>query len=136
VDIGEKIRRIRELAGISREEFSNRLCVSMHAIENLEVSTASIGKQPLMRIARALEISVEDIERFTEETDSLDGLKSYRNRVFHDRSDHEYHSLTDRIIKKYDDLLASERAANVRLQKKISELMDRITKLEERVGKG
>ena len=131
--IGEKIRRIRELSGISREDFSTRLCVSMHAVETLEESTASIGRQPLLRIAKALQISVEDIECFNEETDTLEGLKSYRNRVVNERTDKEYHSLTDRIIKKYDELLAAERAANVKLQRKIAVLEEKIAKLEERL---
>jgi len=132
VNIGEKIRRIRELSGISREDFSKRLGVSMHAIETLETSVANIGRQPLMRIAKALEISVEDIERFTEETDCLEGLISYRNRVIHDRTGKKYHSLTDRIIKKYDDLLEMEKATVVKLQGTITVLKEKIARLETR----
>jgi len=135
VDIGEKIRRIRVLSGISLEDLSKRLCVSMHAVETLEASSANIGRQPLLRIARALEIRVEDIEGFSEETETLEGLRSYRKRLVHEHAAGQYHSLTDRIIKKYDELLATERRGYMKLQRKIAVLEQKIVCLEQRLDK-
>lgn len=96
-------------------------------VQLVSAGNRSSGSRGLCRF------SVGYIESFNEETDTLDGLISYRNRIVNARTDKEYHSLTDRIIRKYDELLASERAANMKLQKKTAILDEKIARLEQRL---
>lgn len=64
--IGEKIRKIRTLNGFSQENMADMLNISLVSYGDIERCKTRLTSSRLEEIARALEVSVEDIETFDE----------------------------------------------------------------------
>lgn len=56
-DLGRRVTRRREELGLTAEELASRAKVALEYLEYLEQSTAIIGTETLIRLARALKIS-------------------------------------------------------------------------------
>ncbi|AYN04937.1 helix-turn-helix domain-containing protein [Flavobacterium sp. 140616W15] len=65
--IGRNISRIRELKGMKQEILANAIGVSQQSVSNIEASE-TIDKDKLIEIAKALGVTVEAIENFSEES--------------------------------------------------------------------
>jgi transcriptional regulator with XRE-family HTH domain len=65
--IGRKIERIRELKGIKQETLAAEIGVTQQAISKIEQS-AIVDQDKLERIAKALNVTVETIKNFNEES--------------------------------------------------------------------
>ncbi|MDL2145337.1 helix-turn-helix transcriptional regulator [Flavobacterium tructae] len=66
-NIGRNISRIRELRGMKQEILAEAIGVSQQSVSNIEASE-NIDKEKLVLIAKALGVTVEAIENFTEES--------------------------------------------------------------------
>ena len=64
--IGKKISRIRELRGMKQEALAIELGISQQSVSNLEQSE-SIEKEKLEQVAKALGVSSEAIENYSDE---------------------------------------------------------------------
>lgn len=64
--IGRKIARIRELRGMKQETLAEELGISQQSISHIEQSE-TLEDDKLQRVARALGVSKEVIENFSEE---------------------------------------------------------------------
>ncbi|MBW8198908.1 helix-turn-helix domain-containing protein [Flagellimonas abyssi] len=65
--IGRKISRIRELRGMKQETLAEELGISQQAVSNIE-NSEKVDDAKLEEIARALGVTKEGIENFSEET--------------------------------------------------------------------
>lgn len=65
--IGRKISKIRELRGMKQEALAMAIGVSQQTISNIE-NSEEIEEEMLLKIAEALEVSVEGIKNFSEDT--------------------------------------------------------------------
>lgn len=65
--IGRKISKIRELRGIKQEALAIALGVSQQTVSNIE-NSETVEETMLEKVAKALEVSVEGIKNFSEET--------------------------------------------------------------------
>lgn len=65
--IGRKISKIRELRGMKQEALAMAIGVSQQTISNIE-NSEEVEEEVLVKIAEALEVSVEGIKNFSEET--------------------------------------------------------------------
>jgi transcriptional regulator with XRE-family HTH domain len=65
--IGRKISKIRELRGMKQEALAQAIGVSQQTISNIE-NSAEVEEEVLLKIADALEVSIEGIRNFNEET--------------------------------------------------------------------
>ena len=64
--IGEKIRKIRNLKGLSQENMAGMLNLSLVSYGNIERCKTKLTPSRLQEIARILDVTVEDIEAFDE----------------------------------------------------------------------
>ncbi|MCY2685870.1 helix-turn-helix domain-containing protein [Salinimicrobium sp. TH3] len=64
--IGRKISRIRELRGMKQEALAAELGISQQSVSHLEQSE-SIEEEKLEKVAKALGVTKEGIENFSEE---------------------------------------------------------------------
>ncbi|WP_127140335.1 helix-turn-helix domain-containing protein [Flagellimonas marinaquae] len=64
--IGRKISRIRELRGMKQETLAEELGISQQAVSNIE-NSEKVDDAKLEEIARALGVTKEGIENFSEE---------------------------------------------------------------------
>jgi transcriptional regulator with XRE-family HTH domain len=67
MEIGEKIRKIREFKGLKQETIAAKMGISVTAYGNLERGENSISFGRLEEIAAALEVSVMDIVGLNEQ---------------------------------------------------------------------
>jgi transcriptional regulator with XRE-family HTH domain len=67
MQIGEKIRKIRELKGLKQENIATAVGMSVTAYGNLERGTTPLPYDKLEEIAKALEVTVADIVTMPEE---------------------------------------------------------------------
>ena len=65
--IGRKISKIRELRGMKQEALAMAIGVSQQTVSNLE-NSETIDETLLQKVADALDVSVEGIKNFSEET--------------------------------------------------------------------
>lgn len=65
--IGRKISKIRELRGMKQEALAIAIGVSQQTISNIE-NSEEVEEEVLVKIAEALEVSVEGIRNFNEDT--------------------------------------------------------------------
>ena len=61
IDIGENIREIRKLKGITQKELGNKLGISQSAINQFENNKTAPKLQTIEKLAIALEVSMYDI---------------------------------------------------------------------------
>ena len=64
--IGRKISRIRELRGMKQETLAEELGISQQAVSNIE-NSEQVDDVKLVEIAKALGVTKEGIENFSEE---------------------------------------------------------------------
>jgi transcriptional regulator with XRE-family HTH domain len=86
MQIGDKIRKVRELKGLKQEAIATKLGMSVTAYGNLERGESSPSFDRLEEIAAALEVSVQDIISIPEQlsiqsiTNSKVGFNYYDQR--------------------------------------------------------
>ncbi|MFI2743636.1 helix-turn-helix domain-containing protein [Zhouia sp. PK063] len=119
--IGRKISRIRELRGMKQEALAQELGVSQQTISHLEQS-ATIDDEKLRQVAKALGVTTEAIENFSEDT-----VFNIIGNTYNDQSSSLNYDCTfnplDKVVALYDEkeklyerLLAAEKEKVVYLE--------------------
>ena len=67
MDIGDKIRKVRELKGYKQEYVANKLGLSVTAYGNIERNESSLTFERLEEIAAVMEVTVQDILNIPEQ---------------------------------------------------------------------
>lgn len=67
MDIGDKIRKVRELKGFKQEYVASKLGMSVTAYGNIERNDSSLTFERLEQIAEVLEVTVQDILNIPEQ---------------------------------------------------------------------
>ncbi|MEH6682538.1 MAG: helix-turn-helix transcriptional regulator [Sediminicola sp.] len=106
--IGRKIGRIRELRGMKQEALAIELGISQQAVSNMEQSEA-IENSKLEQVAKALGVTPEAIENFSEEA-----VFNIMNNTFKDNSSNNNNYLCtinplEKIIELYERLVQAEK---------------------------
>ncbi|OXA91270.1 helix-turn-helix domain-containing protein [Flavobacterium hercynium] len=111
-NIGRNISRMRELRGMKQEALAEAMGVSQQTVSGLEGSY-EIEEQRLAQIARALGVTVDALENFTEES-----VFNYFN-TFYDSSsggngmiNHPVHCTfnpLDKVVELYERLVKAEK---------------------------
>lgn len=114
--IGRNINRIRELKGMKQEALALAIGVSQQTVSNLEASE-TIDQEKLIEIAKALQVTVEAIENFSEEN-----VINYFNNIYDNGSfNKHYENCTfnpmDKVVELYERLLQAEKEKNEYLER-------------------
>jgi transcriptional regulator with XRE-family HTH domain len=67
MEIGDKIRKVRELKGYKQEYVADKLGMSVTAYGNIERNESSLSFERLQEIADVLEVTVQDILNIPEQ---------------------------------------------------------------------
>jgi transcriptional regulator with XRE-family HTH domain len=67
MQIGDKIRKVRELKGLKQEAIATKLGMSVTAYGNIERNETGVNFDKLEEIAAALEVTVQDIVNLPEQ---------------------------------------------------------------------
>ncbi len=59
--LGTKIKKIRELRNLTQDHMADKLGISQSAYSKLETDETTISQERLVQIAKALDITVQDI---------------------------------------------------------------------------
>ncbi|MEP6931921.1 MAG: helix-turn-helix transcriptional regulator [Flavobacterium sp.] len=121
--IGRNISRIRELKGMKQEALAMEIGVSQQTISNIEASE-TVDKEKIEEIAKALGVTVEAIENFSEESifnffnnfydnSSISGAQGINNNC-------TFNPL-DKVVELYERLAQSEKDKNEYLEKLLKE---------------
>ncbi|MEN2487025.1 helix-turn-helix transcriptional regulator [Flavobacterium sp. B11] len=110
--IGRNISRIRELKGMKQEALAIAIGLSQQTISNIEASE-TIDKEKLTEIAKALGVTIEAIENFSEES-----VFNFFNN-FYDNSSSQGNSFNqgmyatfnplDKVVELYERLVQAEK---------------------------
>lgn len=77
MEIGTKIRKIRELKGFSQENIADELGMSLTGYGKIERNEVSVNVDKLMQISEALGVSVENIIGFDDNV----AFNNFNNKV-------------------------------------------------------
>ena len=67
LDIGQKIKKLRELKNLTQEHFAKELDMTQSAYSKIEKGETDISYSKLQKIAEALQLRPEDILSFNEQ---------------------------------------------------------------------
>lgn len=118
MQIGSKIKRIREIKGLSQSEVAERLFISQRAFSDLENDKTKLDLERLEAIAQIFEMDAVDLLTFDE--------KKIFNNIFNDTSNGYF---ADKII---SENFENERQSYL---KQISHLESEVSFLREMIGK-
>ena len=82
MDIGDKIRKVRELKGLKQEFVASELGMSVTAYGNIERNASSLTFEKLEEIATVLEVTVQDIISIPEQL-SIQSITNSQQIGFH-----------------------------------------------------
>ena len=105
--IGRKISKIRELRGMKQEALALAIGVSQQTISNIE-NSEEVEEEVLVKIAEALEVSVDGLKNFSEEV-----VLNIISNTFRDNSSAINYGCTfnpiDKVVELYERLLQAEK---------------------------
>ena len=105
--IGRKISKIRELRGMKQEALAMAIGVSQQTISNIE-NSEEVEEEVLVKIAEALEVSVDGLKNFSE-----DVVLNIISNTFRDNSSAINYGCTfnpiDKVVELYERLLQAEK---------------------------
>ena len=105
--IGCKISKIRELRGMKQEALAMAIGVSQQTISNIE-NSEEVEEEVLVKIAEALEVSVDGLKNFSEEV-----VLNIISNTFRDNSSAINYGCTfnpiDKVVELYERLLQAEK---------------------------
>lgn len=70
IRFGQHIRQLRLQRGLSQTALAQRICLSLATLSNIERGRYAIGFNKLESLARALDVSLSDLFRFSTSIDS------------------------------------------------------------------
>ena len=110
--IGRNISRIRELRGMKQEILADAIGVSQQTISGIESSEELDAKKPA-QIAKALGVTVEAIENFTEESvfnffNNFYDNSSSQGNSFNQGMNATFNPL-DKVVELYERLVQAEK---------------------------
>jgi transcriptional regulator with XRE-family HTH domain len=119
--IGRNINRIRELKGMKQEALALAIGVSQQTVSNLEASE-TIDQEKLIEIAKALEVTVEAIENFSEEN-VINYFNTFNEAVSNSSFGNGTHNNDctfnplDKVVELYERLIQAEKEKNEYLER-------------------
>jgi len=110
--IGRNISRIRELRGMKQEALAQAIGSNQQAISNIE-SSESVDEAKLIQIAKALGVTVEALENFTEESvfnffNNFYDNSSSQGNSFNQGMNATFNPL-DKVVELYERLVQAEK---------------------------
>lgn len=110
--IGRNISRMRELRGMKQEALAQAIGTNQQAISGIE-SSETIDPAKLIEIAKALGVTVEAIENFSEESvfnffNSFYDNSTAGNGIFNHPNHCTFNPL-DKVVELYERLVLAER---------------------------
>lgn len=108
--IGSKIRKLRQIKGLSQKMFAAELNISQQAVSKIE-NSESINEETLSRVSEILGVTIETITNFDEDAAFTNIIE--KNETINQRCEvvNNYNSL-DKIEELYERLLKSETEKN------------------------
>jgi transcriptional regulator with XRE-family HTH domain len=119
MQIGEKIRKIRELKGLKQENIATALGMSITAYGNLERGDTNVTYDKLEEIAKAMEVTVQDIINLPEQINI--------HSVTNSQVGYNYGNITSAEVEGYKAAIEQYKAENEYLKKQNSDLLAAIT---------
>ena len=110
--IGRNISRIRELKGMKQEALAIAIGLSQQTVSNIEASE-TVDKEKLAEIAKALGVTIEAIENFSEESvfnffnNFYDNSSSAQGSG--DNNNHCTFNPLDKVVELYERLVQAEK---------------------------
>lgn len=116
MNLGEKIKKIRELKGLTQLDIAEKLSVTQSSYSKMEIGTVDIPFTKLEQIAIALNVSVEQILGFSDQmVFNINHNKKGQGLVINQVSRNEK--------KIYDEYIESLKAENTFLKSTIEKLL-------------
>jgi transcriptional regulator with XRE-family HTH domain len=124
--IGEKIRMIREIKGISQDAIATNLNMTAQAFGKIEREETKLDFKRIEEIAKYLQVKVEDIINFDEKNIFNNSFYDHSKGVFNSVDSKDSIKIIDKLLstidvrfQKYDELLLS----NMKVIEKFGELI-------------
>jgi transcriptional regulator with XRE-family HTH domain len=116
MQIGEKIRKVRELKGLKQETVASKLGMSVTAYGNIERNESSLTYEKLEEIAAAMEVNVQDIISIPEQFNI--------QNITHSQVGYNYGTLASSDVEGYKAALEELKAQNEHLRAQVEKLTD------------
>lgn len=128
MNIGDKIRKVRELKGYKQEYVASKLGLSVTAYGNIERNESSLTFERLEEIATVLEVTVQDILNIPEQL-NIHSISNSNNVGFnHTHTFNDNRTVTDGEIEAYKELVQNLQKEIDYLRKQNIQFMEMLSK--------
>lgn len=131
MNIGDKIRKVRELKGFKQEYVAGKLGLSVTAYGNIERNESSLTFDRLEEIAEVLEVSVQDILNIPEQLNIHSVNNAHQVGFNHHTTINDNRTCTDGEAEAYKQSISNLmkeieylRQQNLKLMELLSKKMD------------
>ncbi|MCS6824926.1 MAG: helix-turn-helix domain-containing protein [Cytophagaceae bacterium] len=129
MNIGEKIKRIRELKNYTQEYMAEQLQISQSQYSRLESGESDLLYSRLEQIAKVLEMTISDIDNFDENISFISKNKIKRREVNHFQAKNNLNLtikeqvLNEEMKKLYEDIITQLKTENAYLKDLVKSLI-------------
>lgn len=96
-EIGNNVRLLRQAKGYTQEILAERANLSLKGIQKVEAGYSGMRVDTLIKLAEALEVSLDTLVDVQEEDETRKELKVYLNLLFMDKTKDEVNFITNTI---------------------------------------
>jgi len=117
IHLGDHVRRMRTALGVKQSTLASELGTTQQNISRIE-QEEEVDKSTLDKIAKALGVTSEDIEKFSEEGAMLNVQNNYEGSSSNYSGLHQCtFNPIEKVVELYDALLKAEREKNELLER-------------------
>lgn len=121
VNIGDKIRNIRELKNLTQEYMASQLGMTQAGYSKIESGTSQVNYSKLTEIAKTLDVNIEDILAF----DSQKYFNSFNNVKGSNNGSVTIHVEDNKMKQLYEDKIELLQKLLLRTEQELSEYRNR-----------
>lgn len=125
MQIGDKIRKVRELKGLKQEAIATKLGMSVTAYGNIERNETGVNFDKLEEIAAALEVTVQDIVNLPEQLNIHSITNSHVEQLGYNYGN--IHKVSDTELEGYKMTIAEMQKQIEYLKEQNKDLLNAIT---------
>ncbi len=130
--IGDKVKKIREIKGLTQEDLAQKLNITSQAYSKLERNKTKMDEDRLEQIAENLGVSVDMIRAFEPNSLFINSLHAIGDNAKTVINHNENQQLIEIISKAKDEIIAQQKDTITRLQSDndfLKAQLEQITKL-------
>lgn len=123
---GDKIKRIREIKGLTQEDVAKKLNLTHQAYSRMERGETNISAERIVKIAEVLDVSVDDIFKLDDKKIIINSNTNHGETKDNAIQFHLTINESDKAIEILEKMIKSQQEEIIHLRKQVDRLSDQL----------